>query len=141
MKEEIRSDQFLAGLEGLKNLSAEIRSFSHTQPSYMIQPLLEFHYGCIETNGTGGAAFRTLYGRFLKINLENDNNQHIIRAAEDSEKSWNALADSYKNAAEDFKKSSKEKKIALLENIAKRAEDLYLAEKNFVDAINSHYKL
>lgn len=48
----------LIGLNGMKELSFNMQNLEDTTPQYLIDPVLGFLYDSIETNGTGGAAFR-----------------------------------------------------------------------------------
>lgn len=51
----------LMGINGLKQFSNELVSIEDTIKPYLLPSVFDFFYGSIETNGTGGAAFRIFY--------------------------------------------------------------------------------
>jgi len=80
--------------------------------------MFELMHGYIETWGTGGAAFRNLYMKFLKELLDHTqlregprawNNEEFkileesISNISDSAKNWTILAEALKNAADEYK--------------------------------------
>jgi len=139
MKEETAEENLLSGLSGLKALADEIRALPERAGPYMIIPVLEFHYGCIETNGTGGAAFRSMYNRFLNESLNGEENREILRGSKTCEEAWHNLAQAYKNAAALYKDARKKQKRELIETIAVSADSVYRAEAEFIDIISKKY--
>ncbi|MCP4297766.1 MAG: BtrH N-terminal domain-containing protein, partial [Proteobacteria bacterium] len=71
----------LKGLDGLSKLPETLTGLDSEVKSYLLKPVLEFHYGSIETNGTGGAAFRTMYHESLFEAAEKSGNQSLLEAA------------------------------------------------------------
>lgn len=128
MGEESTQENQLTGLGGLKLLSREISDLSKSVPSYLIEAVLGFHYGCIETNGTGGAAFRTLYYHFLENHLYSDNRGPLLSAAKECEQRWHSLADAYKEGAGTYRKGTRERKKEILLAISERAKKVFDAE-------------
>ncbi|MDC7125356.1 MAG: DUF4872 domain-containing protein [Spirochaetales bacterium] len=97
------------------------------------------HYGCIETNGTGEAAFRKMYYNFLEKTGNESGNTFIIGAAKGLEPAvdkWTKLAFGMKNLSEDKRalKNSQELKTKLAK-LSHTAEDIYKTEKEFYDYI------
>lgn len=118
----------LKGLSGLSQLSKEILNLPKQVPPFLVSSVLDFHYGCIETNGTGGAAFRTMYYRFLEKHLYSKNREAILAAAKECEQSWHYLAVTYKEGASVYKKGSKERRVDVLMNISNKVEKVYSVE-------------
>ena len=122
------------GINGLADFANDIKEIAAKSPAYMLAPIFDFHYGCIETNGTGGAGFRTMFGEFLEKYLPPQ--VKILSDKEAAcEKGWHDLAGAYKNAAAaaagDMPKA--------VDNIAAQAEKLYELEKDFLQSIKLHY--
>jgi hypothetical protein len=137
-----RSDEAnLGGLDGLSRLPDAIAGLDERVPSYLLAPVLDFHYGCIETNGTGGAAFRRLYHTFLSETAGASGSGFIRGAAERLEPAvaaWTELALGMKRLAQDKAalKNAGSRKAALAA-LAGTAGRLYGAEKAFYDYVGA----
>lgn len=101
--------------------------------------VFEVHHGSIETNGTGGAAFRTLYYKFLKKHLHCKNSETILERAKECEQQWHNLADSYKGAANTYKGWSRVKRKAALVNISECLEKVFVAESEMCKTIKETF--
>lgn len=119
----------LVGLNGMKELSINMRNLGQSTPSYLIESVLGFLYGSIETNGTGGAAFREQYLLFLQERsvIYGEFNNYAILLSE-SVKAWDSFSDylksiSIKNSIKDYEK------------LSQLANSVYLAEKKFYMSI------
>jgi len=128
------------GLVGLKNLGKEIMNIETTvQNMFMIPIVFNFWYGCIETNGTGGAAFRILFRDFLEAAGEKAEGVETIKAVEAANASiaaWHALANGFKEAAARIG-SIQDKKMreTYYQNLAKLADRLYQEENKLYHAL------
>jgi hypothetical protein len=117
------------GLQGLKNfsksilkwkdtLSGQVKNPSTGNPIKKAQLMFELIHGYIETWGTGGASFRNLYKEFLEELLSskelrqgprawNPNEFEILKECismtSSSAKNWILLAETLKNAADEYK--------------------------------------
>lgn len=123
------SDSELVGLDGMMKLPDEMKGLEESTPSYLLEPVLNLLYGSIETNGTGGAAFRDMYLDFLdsKSNLHTDFIEYsdLLRS---SVEAWDDFSSYIKTMAAD--KSDRDyQKLGVL------AESVYLAEKSFYSSI------
>jgi hypothetical protein len=132
-------DGSLIGLNGLSKFPATLASLDERVPSYLLGPLLAFHYGCIETNGTGGAAFRKMYHEFLETEGRKSDNPTLLEAAsvlEPAVGAWSDLASEMKKLSEQKSvlKDKNQRKEALL-ILAEKAKILYQREKRFYETI------
>ncbi len=103
MEGSVSKGDELLGLDGMRRWPAMLAAFDQRVKPYLLAPVLGFHYGCIETNGTGGAAFRRLYTAFLQRVGRESGNAHILGAAErlaPARDKWTALALAMKDASE-----------------------------------------
>ena len=126
----------LGGLEGLKQFEQELRDFESTvTKTYLLSPIFDYLYGCIETNGTGGAAFRIFYRNFLLQMADRLNNPKLKEAAallDTSIAAWHDLSGEFKMISKTIRKvKSKEDRNNLYAGAAEIAAALYNAEKAF----------
>lgn len=123
------SESELVGLDGMERLSVEMENLPTDIPSYLLEPVLNFLYGSIETNGTGGAAFRDMYLGFLesKVELNPDFREYVILLKKSVE-SWDEFSGYLKVMVND-KNSRDYKKLGEL------ADRVYQAEKSFYSSI------
>jgi hypothetical protein len=100
-----------------------------------MKPVLDLMYGSIETNGTGGAAFRTIYLRFLEAVAERTCDTGLQAAAERlsiAERRWHELADGVKALAADAAaRRTRSARQRRLDQLAEIASELYQAERVF----------
>lgn len=123
----------LMGINGLKQFGNELASIENTVKPYLLPSLFNFFYGSIETNGTGGAAFRIFYRDFLKKTGQELNDPGIIKASEYTD----ACADAWHNLADEFRKLSgqikgiknKEERISRYNKAVFLAVELYNCEQ------------
>jgi hypothetical protein len=126
----------LGGLEGLKQFEQELKDFESTvSKTYLLSPIFDFLYGCIETNGTGGAAFRIFYRDFLLQMANRLNNSKLKEAAallDTSIVAWHDLSREFKKISQTIKKvKSKDERNNLYAMAAELSAALYNAEKAF----------
>jgi hypothetical protein len=114
-------------------------SFTTVQNSFMIPIVFNFWYGCIETNGTGGAAFRILFRDFLEEAGEKAGGietNKAVEAANASIAAWHRLANGFKEAAAKIgniqDKTLREK---YYQNLAKLVDRLYQEENKLYHAL------
>lgn len=125
MLKEYDSANELIGLNGMKDLSNNFETLGENTPSYLQVPVLGFLYGSIETNGTGGAAFRDQYLLFLKSKSSlNKDFQKYSELLNNSVLKWDQLSD-YLNQMANNKDKRDFKRLGNL------AQEVYLAEKEF----------
>lgn len=141
MNQESYQTNQLIGLSGLRQLSKETLQITNFVPSFLVRMVLEVHHGSIETNGTGGAAFRTLYYKFLKKHLHCKNREAILKTAKECEQLWHSLADSYKIGANIYKERSKAKRKDALVNISECLEKVFIAESKMCKLIKETFSL
>jgi hypothetical protein len=128
----------LGGLEGLKSFSGELTEMdSWIKSPFMLPAVFDFLYGCIETNGTGGAGFRIFYRDFL---LDMSNRTGDISLTQASEllnvsiRSWHDLAVEFKKISKTVgRMKSKEERRVAYSIAADKAQKLYEAEKAFIE--------
>jgi hypothetical protein len=133
---EARSEgETLAGLDGLSKLPAALAGLDERVPSYLLSPLLAFHYGCIETNGTGGSAFRKLYHGFLVETANATGNEFVAGAAQHLEPAvtaWRELALGMKALSGDRATLKRpDARRTALAALGERARRLYRVETDF----------
>lgn len=130
------ADLGLGGLEGLRKFEQELKDFESTvSKTYLLSPIFDYLYGCIETNGTGGAAFRIFYRDFLLQMADKLNNPKLKDASvllDTSIVCWHNLASEFKMISQTIKKvKSKDERSDLYAGAADKAAALYNAEKAF----------
>ena len=135
MNQVSQNDKQLIGLSGLRQLSKDTVQITDFVPSFLVRMVLEVHHGSIETNGTGGAAFRSLYYKFLEKHLQCDNREAILERAKKCEQQWHELADSYKEGALVYKGRSKVKRKEALVSISGCLERVFIAESEMCEII------
>ena len=74
----------LAALDGLSRFPETLAKLDKQVPPYLISPVLFNNYGSIETNGTGGAAFRKIYLEFLETTAGQSGNPVITGAGREN---------------------------------------------------------
>ena len=141
MNEKSEQKNQLKGLSGLHKLTEDILGLPKTVMPFLVGAILDFHYGCIEINGTGGSAFRTMYYRFLEKHLSCDNRNIILASAKQCELSWHNLAETYKYGASIYNKETKVRKKELLLNISERIKNVYEAENEMNCLIKELFNL
>lgn len=130
------------GLTGLKNLGNVIVNIENTlQNNFMLPIVFNFWYGCIETNGTGGAAFRILFRDFLKeagkkaVGIDTT---EAVEAANASIAAWHQLANGFKQTAEKIGAiADKEMRNKHYQNLAKLAVKLHQKEERLYNTLKS----
>ncbi|MBI9108040.1 MAG: DUF4872 domain-containing protein [Spirochaetales bacterium] len=129
----------LIGFDGLSKYPSVLSDFDERVPSYLLAQVLTFHYGCIETNGTGGAAFRKMYYNFLEETGKTSGSQFIMEAAQRLEPAvtaWSKLALDMKKLSDDkIRLKNKERLKAALTGLSQSAEKIYQTEKKFYEHI------
>ena len=122
-----------SGLSGLKNFQEYILETDKSIKPYLISPMFNLFYSCIETNGTGGAAFRNFFKTYLEECIEQTNDKRLkngLALAEESIKEWRLLALKFLDASKKIKKiKSNEERKTLYENISLQAKKVYEAEE------------
>jgi len=110
-------------------------------PTYLLGPALSYMSDSIERNGTGGAAFRTLYLLWLRRERERTADaalqaalDEVIPAAAESEKAWHGLAARFSAAAEAVSSKAgpagmKDARTAVAADCARAAEAVVSAER------------
>jgi len=130
MFEIISTNDELIGLNGMRELPLSMKNLNKTTPSYLLEPVLGFLYGSIETNGTGGAAFRNQYLLFLKEQSKlNKNLGKYVELLTNSVNAWDNFSNylkvmSVKGSNKDFNK------------LSELANKVYIAENKFYKEIN-----
>jgi hypothetical protein len=123
----------LMGIKGLKQFGDELVSIEETVKPYLLPSLFDFFYGSIETNGTGGAAFRLFYRDFLKKAGQELNDPEIIKASEYTDAcadAWHALADEFRKLSGQIKGiKNKEERISRYNKCELLAVELYNCEQ------------
>jgi len=127
----------LAGLEGMKDFPGTIANLQNQVPSYLMGHVLPHMAGCIESFGTGGAAFRQMYGEFLSERAKEGGNPALKTAADKlslAEEFWHRLAEELTTLSEQKKiLKNKEALKGELLRISETARNLYLLEKDFYE--------
>jgi len=124
------------GLQGIKRLGQEIVNIEQmVKNKFMLPMVFHFLYGCIETNGTGGAAFRILFRDFLKQAKEKLKHSKITKAVfflENSIKAWHQMALGFKEISQKIAHiQDKEERLELYKKLAQSADNLYEKENFF----------
>jgi hypothetical protein len=129
------AEEALAGLRGLEEFPQLLARLDEQVPKYLLQPVLEFMHGSIETNGTGGAAFRSVYRQFLSEAAEKTGSRMYAKAARElsmAETHWHELAAALLTLSEDRQAlNDAERRGSRLEELSSIAERLFRAEKRF----------
>jgi len=125
----------LMGIKGLKHFSNELLSIEDTVKPYLLPSVFNFFYGSIETNGTGGAAFRIFYRDFLRKTGQELNDPGIIKASEYTD----ACADAWHSLADEFRELSGQ--IKGIKNREERTSRYNKAELLAVELYNCEQRL
>jgi hypothetical protein len=136
----------LFGLVGLADFPAVLAAIHTRVKPFLLAPAYSYMAGSIERNGTGGAAFRRLYGDFIESRARDCADPTLrsacagilpkVRAAAEA---WSALAFSFDEAAASIKASrwiaAKTALTAAEATTSATAMKLYVAESALRDAI------
>ncbi len=135
----------LTGLDGLSRYAGALAALDRRVKPYLLAPVLAFHYGCIETNGTGGAAFRKMYYHFLKEAGEASGNVYLLAAANllrPAMEGWTELALAMMEASRDRVALGRgEKRRATLGSLSRIGERIYEGEKKFYSLIEEQRRV
>lgn len=128
----------LGGLEGLRDFPHVLLDFDSTvRNAFLLPPVFDFLHGCIETNGTGGAAFRIFYRDFLLDMAMRLKKPRLAEAAgllDAAIVAWHDLADEFQRLARTIAKArGKAERAAQYGHAAEKAGTLYGAEKAFYE--------
>ena len=95
-----------AGLPELERLPSRLAALDQEVPSFLLSPALAYMSNSIERNGTGGAAFRTMYAEWLEVEAARLSKPGLAAgvsaaavAARRAEGTWHALASDFMNAS------------------------------------------
>jgi hypothetical protein len=139
MTEVLSEGGTLLGLDGLSRYPSALASLDERVPSYLLAPVLSFHYGCIETNGTGGSAFRKMYHSFLEEEGRKSGNPGLLAAAGKLEPAvavWSELASGMEELSRNKSAlKNKEERKKALDALSVMADVLYQREKEFYESI------
>jgi hypothetical protein len=130
----------VVGLSGLKNLGNEIMNIEkNIQNPFLLPMVFGFFHGCIETNGTGGAAFRVLFRDFLKEagkKVKGIDTSEALTAANAAIEAWHDLAKGFKLVGEKIgtirDKSKRKEQYCTLAQLANK---LYQKEKRLYEKL------
>jgi hypothetical protein len=103
--------------------------------------VFNFFHGCIETNGTGGAAFRILFRDFLKEagkKAKGIDTSEAVTAVNAAIEAWHALAKGFKLVGEKIGTiRDKSKRKEQYRTLAQLANKLYQNEKKLYQALKT----
>jgi hypothetical protein len=134
-----------AGLAGIEAFPRVLRGFDRYAKPWIAGPALAFLAGCIERNGTGGSAFRSLFREFIasgcgKFEGESGSNRDAadaLPALDDSIASWKALSDELDAAGTEVSaKRDADIRAAAYERCAAAAERVAAAERRLYAALS-----
>ncbi|MBN2061742.1 MAG: DUF4872 domain-containing protein [Deltaproteobacteria bacterium] len=123
----------LGGLEGLKDFEGEIRDMDRSiKNSYMLPVIFDYLHGCIETNGTGGAAFRIFIRDFIRDMAKKTEYavlNEVLPSLENSIDAWKVLAQAFRQAGIEIKKvKDSTSHQDVYDSLAEKAKQLYMRE-------------
>lgn len=122
----------LAGLSGLEAFPGILRNFDTQVRPWLAGPALSFLAGCIERNGTGGAAFRKLYRDFMAGIGE----EALMPVLDESIEAWRALAAALDGAADSLSgRTRPEERKRRYAACAEAAERVAEAERRLREAL------
>lgn len=132
-----------AGLPELERLPSRLAALDRERPSFLLSPVLDYMSNSIERNGTGGAAFRTLYSEWLESETPRLSDPGLAArvsaaaaAARRSEKAWHVLASELMRASAAAKSvKDREGRSGLMPPCANAAVDLIKAERDLLDSL------
>jgi hypothetical protein len=133
----------LTGLAALETLPSELAGLDAYVPSYLLGPALGYMAASIERNGTGGAAFRTLYAVWLE-GAAREAEEPVFAArlsaaaveARKAEAEWQALARAFDAGSTEAKVAKTQAARGGLEaRLGEAAKGLVLAEARLVKGL------
>jgi len=134
-----------AGLPELERLPSRLAGLDHEVPFFLLSPALAYMSNSIERNGTGGAAFRTLYAEWLELEASRLSDPALAAgvsaaavAARKAEAAWHVLASRFLDASISVKAmKDKAARSKLLGSCAEAAIPLIEAERELVNALSA----
>ncbi|MFA6505640.1 MAG: DUF4872 domain-containing protein [Treponemataceae bacterium] len=133
------------GLAGIEAFPAALRDFDQYAKPWIASPALSLLAGCIERNGTGGAAFRVLFRDFIEKSAAalsdtdragGDRLRTLLPALDSSIAAWRALAVEFDAAAAAVTAKMKPaERNVFYERCAAKAEALAKAERDLYTQI------
>ncbi|MFP4385143.1 MAG: DUF4872 domain-containing protein [Spirochaetia bacterium] len=128
-----------SGLTGLSKLPEKIEELGVRTPAHLLPSLLDYLSDSIETNGTGGSAFRTMYRQFLTETSEQTGSSYLREAAAmlaPAETAWTSLAAQFKAMGQNKQVlRNKEARKRSFRDLADTGAEIFKHEKNFYDYI------
>lgn len=134
-----------AGLPELERLPDRLAGLDRAVPAFLLSPALAFMSDSIERNGTGGAAFRTLYAEWLESEAPRLRDPALAAkvsaaavAARRAEAAWHALAAALSEASRTAKTGRKpEERSRLAASLSDAAKPLVEAERELAAALEA----
>lgn len=127
------------GLAGLEAFPALLRDFDSQVKPWLAGPGLSFLGGCIERNGTGGAAFRVLFREFIARCADSESGRllrELLAPLDESIASWRSLAAEFDAAGAAISgKTKTAERRAWYERCAVKAEAVAAAERALYEEI------
>lgn len=131
-----------SGLAGLEAFPEALRNFDRYAKPWIVGPALSFLAGCIERNGTGGAAFRVLFRDFIAAGkgdiagLPGADATALLPALDASISAWRGLSAEFDaTGASITAKSSAADRAAAYARCANAAEKVAQAERTLRAAL------
>lgn len=133
------------GLAGIEAFPEVLRGFDRYAKPWIAGPALSFLAGCIERNGTGGSAFRSLFREFFASGsgkIEGVSGSILdaadaLPALDESIAAWKALADVLDAAGTEVSaKRDADIRAAAYERCATAAERVAAAERRLYEALS-----
>ncbi len=134
------------GLAGIEAFPEAMREFDRYAKPWLTGPALSFLAGCIERNGTGGSAFRSLFREFIasgsgKFDGESGSVRDAadaLPALDDSVAAWKALAAALDTASvEASGKTNADSRAAAYQKCAAAAERVAATERRLYEALSN----
>lgn len=146
--ENLRGSDFQsmsAGLPELKRLPSRLAVLDREVPFFLLSPALAYMSNSIEHNGTGGAAFRTLYAEWLELEAPRLSDPTLASrvsaaaaAARKAETAWHGLSASFQDASVSVKAmKDKGERSRLLATCAEAARPVIEAEGGLLEALTA----
>jgi hypothetical protein len=134
-----------AGLPELERFPSRLAALDREVPTFLLPPALAYMSNSIERNGTGGAAFRTLYAEWLELEAPRLSDPGLASrvsaaaiAARKAEAAWHGLAARFSEASESVKPMrDKAERSKLLAACAEAAIPVVEAEGGFLAALTA----
>jgi len=132
-----------AGLPELERLPSRLAVLDREVPSFLLSPALAYMSNSIERNGTGGAAFRTLFAEWLELEASRLSDPALAArisaaaiAARKAEAAWHGLSASFLDASVSMKGTKdKAERSKLLASCAEATIPLIEAESDMANAL------